>query len=302
MESYNCGVVLWFAFNRKRENGMRIVALLLTVSLTAAIALAQQSVPPPPQPVADKPPAAPPPAVNPPAANPPAANGPTLDATLKFIQEKVNQQGKIVYVETVTDSVTGESASESYPADKRPAAKAGGLARQSAFAAKKGGGGFGGGSSPERSAETQVVAVDPVGGAISLQENGSDSEVVRAGFGMMLPVSSDWTKTWSVYFKNIEKLEVLSSSDYKHRVKPAMTYQDDPTYFELVIHLAPGKSVQRHIQTTPSSGRRGRTVETDDSIQEFALHFRDEDSANRAAKAMIHAIELCGGGSQPELF
>jgi hypothetical protein len=275
---------------------MRIVALLLTVSLTAAIALAQQSVPPPPQPVANQAPAPPPPAVNPPAVNPPAANGPTLEATLKFIQEKVNQQGKIVYVETVTDSVTGESAGENYPA-ARPA---GGLARQSAFASKKGYA-AGGGSAPQRSAETQVVVVDPIGGALSFQENGSDSELQKAGWGIMLPVSSDWTKTWSVYFKNIEKLEVLSSPDYKHRANPAMTYQDDPSYFELVIHLAGGKSVARHIQTTPS-GRRGRTVESDDSIHEFALHFRDEDTANRAAKAMVHAVELCGGGSQPEPF
>jgi len=218
---------------------------------------------------------------------------------LKFIQEKVNQQGKIVYVETVTDSVTGESASENYPA-----ARSGKMAG-AAFArgpAKKGSvSAAGGGSSPERNAETQVVAVDPVGGAISLQENGSDSEIVRAGFGMMLPVSSDWTKTWAVYFKNIERLEVISATDYKHRAKPAMTYQDDPPYFELVIHLAAGKSVQRHIVTTPSA-RHGRTVETDDSIHEFALHFRDEDTANRAAKAMVHAVELCGGGSQPEPF
>ena len=269
---------------------MRIVALLLTVSLTAAIALAQQSVPPPPQPVADQAPAPPLPAVN-----PPAANGPTLEATVKFIQEKVNQQGKIVYVETVTDSVTGESAGTNYPA-----ARSAGLAHKQAFAAKKGYA-AGGGSAPQRSAETQVVAVDPIGGALSLQENGSDTEVQRAGFGMMLPVTSDWTKTWSVYFKNIERLEVISATDYKHRLKPAMVYQDDPPYFELVIHLAAGKSVQRHSHTAPS-GKHGRTADSDDSIQEFALHFRDEDTAGRAAKAMIHAIELCGGGSQPDLF
>jgi hypothetical protein len=145
-----------------------------------------------------------------------------------------------------------------------------------------------------------VVAVDPIG-ALSFQENGSDMEVRRAGFGIMVPVMADWTKTWSVYFKNIERLEVISATDYKHRLKPAMAYQDDPPYFELVIHLAAGKSEQRHIQKIPS-GKHGRTADSDDSIQEFALHFRDEDTANRAAKAMIHAIELCGGGSQPELF
>ena len=85
---------------------MRIVPVFLTLVPAASIALAQENVPPPPQPVAD----------HPPAAVQPTANGPSLDATLKFIQDKVNQQGKIVYVETVTDSVTGESAGASYPA------------------------------------------------------------------------------------------------------------------------------------------------------------------------------------------
>jgi hypothetical protein len=29
---------------------------------------------------------------------------------------------------------------------------------------------------------------------------------------------------------------------------------------------------------------------------------RDEDTANRLAKALVHAVELCGGGSKPEPF
>ena len=269
---------------------MRIVAVFLTIVLAASIALAQEIVPPPPQPV---------------AAPPPAANGPSLEATLKFIQDKVNQQGKIVYVETVTDSVTGESAGEKYAAAAADPVRLVSFAAQSAAPraspARKGfAGAYGGGSALQRSAETQVVAVDPIG-ALSFQENGSDMDVRRAGFGIMVPVMADWTKTWTVYFKNIERLEVISATDYKHRLKPAMTYQDDPPYFELVVHLAAGKSVQRHSHTAPS-GKYGRSADSDDSIQEFALHFRDEDTANRAAKAMIHAIELCGGGSQPDLF
>lgn len=117
----------------------------------------------------------------------------------------------------------------------------------------------------------------------------------------MLPVAENWTKTWTINFKNVAKLEVLSSGDYKHRVNPAETFQDDPAYFELVLYMSSGRSVARHIETVPSN-RRGKTIESDESIQEFALHFRDEDAANRVAKAMIHAIELCGGGSQPEPF
>jgi hypothetical protein len=77
-------------------------------------------------------------------------------------------------------------------------------------------------------------------------------------------------------------------------------YQDDPPLYELIVHFVAGKSVRRHIQTVNSS-KRG-TTESDDSIQEFALHFRDEDTADRVAKAFVHAIELCGGGSKPELF
>jgi hypothetical protein len=32
------------------------------------------------------------------------------------------------------------------------------------------------------------------------------------------------------------------------------------------------------------------------------LRFEEEDMANRVAKAMLHAVELCGGGSKPEPF
>jgi len=265
---------------------MRIVAVLLTVALAAATALAQQSVPPPPQPPADKPP----------AAVQPAANGPSLDVTLKFIQDKVNQQGKIVYVESENNSITGERVSENSGARS---AKAAGPAFGRSPAKKGSAGAAGGGTSPEHIAETEVVSYDPVG-ALSLQEEGTKTEVVKSGL-IMMPVTENWTKTWQVNFKNVEKLEVLSSADYRHRVNPSMTYQDDPPYFELIIHLAAGRSVTRHMQTVPIN-KHGKTTESDEKIQEFALHFRDEDAANRVAKAMIHAIELCGGGSLPEPF
>jgi hypothetical protein len=290
---------------------MRIVTAFLTIVLSATIALAQHSVPPPPQPAPDKPvtanpPTATTPAVNPPTAtNPPAAvtspatSGPTLDVTLKFIQDKVNEQGKIVYVESESNSLTGERVDESSPARSAKASKSS-LAYARAPAKKGYPGAGGGGTSPEHFAESEVVAYDPAG-AISLKEEGTKTEVQRAGLGVMIPVEENWTNTWQVNFKNVEKLEVLSAPDYKHRVDPAKTFQDDPAYFELVIHMAPGKSVTRHIETVPSN-KRGKPAESDESIKEFALHFRDEDAANRVAKAMIHAIELCGGGSQPEPF
>jgi hypothetical protein len=32
------------------------------------------------------------------------------------------------------------------------------------------------------------------------------------------------------------------------------------------------------------------------------LVFFDEQLANRVAKALVHAVELCGGGTKPEPF
>ena len=165
---------------------MRIIAVFLTLALAGPTALAQTSVPPPPHPDPDKPP----------AAVQPAANGPSLDVTLKFIQDKVNDQGKIVYVETENNSITGERVSENSgarsgkaagPAFGRSPAKKG-----SASAAR-------GGPSPEHFAETAVVSFDPAG-ALSLKEDGSKTEVQRAGLGVMLPVTENWTKTWQVNF------------------------------------------------------------------------------------------------------
>ncbi len=271
---------------------MRIISAFFTIALTATTVLAQQAVPPPPQPAPDKPVTVNPPAVTPPVVNPSAASGPSLDVTLKFIEDKVNEQGKIVYVESESNSLTGERVDDI----------------SQAISAKLGGGGYarspvkkgypGGGASPEQYAETEVVSYDPAG-AISLREEGTKTEVERSGWAA-LPVTENWTKTWTVNFKNVEKLEVLSSADHKHLMNPVLTYQDDPPYFELVIHMATGKSVTRHIQSI-STNRHIKPTESDENIQEFALHFRDEDTANRVAKAMIHAIELCGG-SQPEPF
>ena len=56
---------------------MRIVTVFLMVALTAATVVAQQAVPPPPQ---------------------PPANGPTLATTMQFIQDKLNDIGKISFV------------------------------------------------------------------------------------------------------------------------------------------------------------------------------------------------------------
>jgi len=217
---------------------MRIVIVFLTMVLAGATAQAQQSVPPPPQPTAD--------------------NGPSLEATMKFIQDKVNQQGAIVYVESWNNSVSGTSS----PAK-------------------------------ESSVESHVVAVDPAGG-LSLQQTFKSLESTQSG-------TRSATGTWQMQFKDVEKLEVLNAMDFKHRKSPSMVFQNDPPYFEVLVHLAAGKTVPHHTVRVESSNN-GKSTESNDNIGEFVLHFRDEETANRVAKAIIHAVELCGGGSKPEPF
>jgi len=45
-----------------------------------------------------------------------------------------------------------------------------------------------------------------------------------------------------------------------------------------------------------------RTPENSKDPNPDQLFFRDSEMANRIAKALVHAVELCGGGSQPEPF
>jgi hypothetical protein len=298
---------------------MRIVPVFLTLALVATTVLAQESVPPPPQPVNDAPAnaevlmllragmpesvvldkihaitekfdtstsalitlkqagateaelkavmaqgAAP---ADSQTAPTPTTSGPSLVESLKFIQDKVNQQGSIAYSESMIDASTGKDIGTSF----------------------------------QFSQGSQVVVVDPAGG-LSLQEKTS---VALSGFGS---VTSNGTTTWQVNFKNVDKLEVLNSSDYKHNAAPAYVYQDTPLFYELVVHLPPGKTVRYHSRTTVCTTgiiihkQSCKDSESDTNVGVFTLHFRDEETADRVAKAMIHAIELCGGGSQPEPF
>jgi len=298
---------------------MRIVTLILTLALTASIAGAQQAVPPPPMPVNDAPAnsevlmllragmpetvvldkihaitgkfdtstnalitlkqagateaelkavmaqsASP---VDSQSATAPNPSGPSLAESLKFIQDKVNQQGSIAYSESASKTSTGESIGTIF----------------------------------QYSQESQVVAVDPAGG-LSLQEKLSLS---LSGIGS---VTSSGTTTWQVIFKDVDKLEVQNSSDYKHSLVQGYVYQDSPQFFELVVHLASGKTVRQHSQVTVCTTgviihkQSCKPTETNTNVGVFVLHFRDEEMADRVAKAMIHAIELCGGGSKPEPF
>ena len=295
---------------------MRIIPVFLAFALAATTMLAQQNVPPPPQPVNDAPANAEvllllragmpesvvldkihaitgkfdtstsalitlkqagateaelkavmaqgaTPTDSQPATAPPTS-GPSLAESLQFIQNKVNEQGSIAYSESASYASNDENVANFI-----------------------------------YSQESRVVAVDPAGG-LSLQE---DLSLTLTG-----TMTSKGTSTWQVNFKDMDKLDVMNSADYKHSHAQGYVYQDSPPYYELVVHLAAGKTVRQHSRTTVCM--RGIIIPkqsckdsaSDMNPGEFTLHFRDEETADRVAKAMIHAIELCGGGSKPELF
>jgi hypothetical protein len=298
---------------------MRMVPVFLTLALAASFALAQESVPPPPKPANDAPANAEvmmllragmpesvvldkihaitgkfdtstsalitlkqagateaelkavmaqgaAPGDSQPAAAP-NPSGPSLAESLKFIQDKVNQQGSIDYTESMIDANTGKDIGTAF----------------------------------HFSDGTQIVAADPAGG-LSFQEKIS---LTLSGLG---GVTSNGTTTWQVNFKDVDKLEVQNSSDYKHSLASGYVYQDSPPFYELVVHLSSGKTVHQHSQTTVCTTglivhkQSCKDSQTDNNAGVFTLHFRDEEMADRVAKAIIHAVELCGGGSRPELF
>lgn len=230
---------------------MRMVPMFLAVVITSSAALAQQNVPPPPLPAADQPA----------AASPDALKGPSLEATMKYIQDKINQRGAIHHF---------------YSDSKSPVPPT------------------------EFIDELKVVAIDPAGG-LSLQESdGPDGAVT--------------TDTWRFFFKDVEKLTVLNSQKFWESGGPS-TVRDVPTYLILEVDLISGRAFQMHSKSvTPARyNKKGKVIrdevidEHDSSVGTFTLKFRDEDTAMRVTKAILHAVELCGGGkpdagSKPELF
>jgi hypothetical protein len=84
------------------------------------------------------------------------------------------------------------------------------------------------------------------------------------------------------HLKNVEKIVVMPMDQaLKENAAaaghPSRSFRIDPPVFNLDV-------------------RRTDTKGTNDFL------FLDEELANRVAKAMVHAVELCGGGSQPEPF
>ncbi len=197
---------------------MRLTFIALRVTLAALATLgilatlevmhAQQNIPPPPK---------------------PPDSGPTLEVTLKFITDKIGDEGKLAYSTTVTDT------------------------------AQQG---------PEWTNKFEVeltnAAFDVNACKISYHwhavQNGN--------------VSDD--KDYTLNLREVKDLVVLSQEENQHQVDARNGHDSwrsrlTPPIFVLVAH-------------------RPKKVEN-------VFLFSEEEMANRVAKAMVHAVELCGGGN-----
>ena len=110
--------------------------------------------------------------------------------------------------------------------------------------------------------------------------------------------------TYIIQFKDVVSIEVESLQERRNRrwaelAHPEISIQTTPAVYDLVL-----KGAKKDAFSVHSTFDKGKEPAQDrDSTGDTAYFvFRDEETANRLAKAMVHAVELCGGGTKPEPF
>jgi hypothetical protein len=192
----------------------------------------------------------------------PAGSGPTLAATMQFIQEKLSEQGQVGWAETINNN----------------------------------------GMTQRRIAQVSDVMADPAACTLYTTETIDSTIDLPKGKVLKPGVTVDdlhthTLETDTTSFKQIEKITVEKMQDitnqvYAEAAHPEISVTVTPPVF--FVKLWASNAVFT-IHTSTTKGKQA-TVEKDTTSKTNGLGFRDEDTANRVAKAMIHAMELCGGG------
>jgi hypothetical protein len=197
----------------------------------------------------------------------PAGVGPSLAVTMQFIQDRMNNLGTVGYVRT--DSNLAVTYRTYYIIS-------GVVADPSACTLQ--------------TTETTAWTIVPDEGH-TYNEGG-------------MPVTGDdlsrrHVETATIRLRDIESIRVEPTQDaeirrYAENAHPEITVSIVPAVFYLT--LVASKPVF-NFHWTYTVGKQP-AKEGDISLKEDHLTFRDEETANRLAKALTHAIELCGGGNK----
>jgi hypothetical protein len=105
-------------------------------------------------------------------------------------------------------------------------------------------------------------------------------------------------QTPELLLRDVSKLEVALFSDLlnRNRAKQGLSEvvsEYSPAIYGLAIYMSEGKKISGHVHVTMADGRSSEGLLAG---SEQRMIFREEELANRVAKAMLHAVELCGGG------
>ena len=175
------------------------------------LAVLQVAVPPPPKPV---------------------DGGPSLVDTMKFIEDKINQQDKVTFAAYSHDNISGEDVAEQYSYDARP------------------------------------VVADAASCKFTYHSTRVRNGVTKGGPG---------GNGFYAPLKSVQSIEVRTGEQEFKRINvalghPSIDTKIDPQVYVLALRM-PGSN-------------------------DSTIFFAEEDVANRVAKALVHAVELCGGGNK----
>ncbi len=166
----------------------------------------------------------------------PADEGPSLEVTMKFIQDKLNDVGPVDFVIYRHNDIQGDDDI--------------GKVR----------------------AECTKVVADPGTCRVSYH--------LKYEGDLNFPPPHDYDVEFRL--KDVQDVLVVPTDQFLNEKAagaghPEFSYKVGPPVFTLKVRISHAKGVN-------------------------AVHFLDEEMANRVAKAMVHAVEVCGGGGKPEPF
>jgi hypothetical protein len=197
--------------------------------------------------------------------------GPSLGVTMKFIQEKLNEQGAVGYVSAQDGGMKGVFTRE--------------YVRVSDVVA-----------------DSSTCTLHAKKKTTSQMEGTGDTPIFFDGKrynGRMEEVEASTTPFRDVDSITVEPVQDAVNRQLAEAAHPEITFAYTPAVFQLMLKGTKKDAISSH--HTLKLGEE--PPENSDRMDKQNLFiFRDGETANRVAKAMLHAVELCGGGSQPEPF